>query len=175
MYALFAIGRKVTKKITTFVLMKALYKWLMVLVAALVALTSCGISKIKDISLQSVGVKYITPTSTRSLQGVLVLGIDNPAMSLNLTDVEGEVQYKGKPIAVFTTGELPLEGKSVREYELPCTVTLAEGASLLDLAMIAARRSTEGLTADVQLHAALKNGLGKDLQFKALDLTQFTQ
>ena len=174
MYALFAIGRKVTKKITTFALMTALYKWLWVLVAAL-ALTACGISRIKDISLQSVGVKYITPTSSRSLQGVLVLGIDNPAMTLNLTNVEGQVQYKGKPIAVFTTGELPLEGKSTRQYELPCTVTLAEGASLLDLVMIAARRSTEGLTADVQLHAALKNGLGKDLQFKELDLTQFTQ
>lgn len=177
MYALFAIGRKVTKKITTFALMKTFRTWLLALGLALATLmaSSCGVSRIKDISLQSVGVKYITPTSARSLDGVLILGIDNPAMSLNLSDIEGDVRYNDKPIAHFSAGQLPLEGKTTKEYALPCSVRLADGASLLDLLLIAARYPTEGLMADVKVHVALKKGPGMNLQFKDLDIQQFTQ
>ena len=38
--------------------------------------TGCsGVRKIKDIQVKSVGVKYITPTSQRSAEGVLLLEI----------------------------------------------------------------------------------------------------
>lgn len=144
------------------------------LAAAALLAAGCGLSRVKDISLRSVGVKYITPTSARSLNGLLVLGIENPAMSLTLSNVEGEIHYYDKAVALFTTGELPLEGKTNQQYELPCTVTLAEGASFLDLLRIAARRSAEGLTADVKLHAALPNGMGTNLKFNKIDITQFT-
>ena len=177
MYALFAIGSKDTKKITTFALMNAFRKSLLALCLVVTALaaTGCGFSRIKDISVRSIGVKYITPTSARSLDGVLVLGIDNPAMSLDLSDIEGEVRYQGKPIALFTAGEIPLEGKTLKEYALPCSVRLADGASLLDLLRIAARYPCEGLMADVNVHVALKKGPGTTLHFKDLDIQQFTQ
>ena len=129
--------------------MKTFRTWLLALGLALAPLmaSSCGVSRIKDISLQSVGVKYITPTSARSLDGVLILGIDNPAMSLNLSDIEGDVRYNDKPIAHFSAGQLPLEGKTTKEYALPCSVRLADGASLLDLLLIAPRPPPGGLIA----------------------------
>lgn len=156
--------------------MKAIRHIVWVLLAALL-LCSCGVSKVKDISLSSVGISYIVPTSLRSMDGKLLLGINNPAMSFAVNEVTGTVRYNDKEIAHFYTGSLELEGKTDQVYELPCTVELAEGASLLDVLIIASKRSLQGLKADVDVQAALtKNGvLRAPFQFRDLDLSSFSK
>ena len=54
--------------------MKRLAK-LLVLCVAVFALTGCGVAKLKDLSVSSLGVKYLAPTSNRSLSAVLLLGL----------------------------------------------------------------------------------------------------
>lgn len=147
---------------------------LAVFVIALLTVSGCGVTKIREIRATSVGVKYIVPTSTRSLDAVLLLGIDNPSISFTAQDVQGVVKSYGREIARFTAGQLPVQGKSVQVYELPCTVALADKVSLLDLLAIAARRSMEGMTADVKLRVSLKGGKGTVLSFDGLDLAQFS-
>ena len=88
--------------------------------------------------------------------------------------MQGVVKSYGREIARFTAGQLPVQGKSVQVYELPCTVALADKVSLLDLLAIAARRSMEGMTADVKLRVSLKGGKGTVLSFDGLDLAQFS-
>ena len=158
--------------------MRYLRKFFPALALALAFLlaSSCGnLRKIKDISLSSCGVKYITPVSLRSLEGVLLLAIDNPALSFTVSDVDGMVKYYEKPLVSFTAGELPLQGKSAQVYELPCSATLAEKVSFLDILALISKRSLEGLQADVTLHVTLPNGMGTSLRFKDIDLSQFSQ
>ena len=147
------------------------------LVCALTAIfvSGCGVRKIKDISVTSAGVKYIVPTSSRSMDAVLLLGLDNPSITFTVSDVEGAIRYYDRVLATFTAGELPVQGKSVQVYELPCTATLDDGVSLLDLLVIASKKSLDGMTADVRLHAKLRNGMGTTLNFNDIDLSQFTQ
>ena len=75
----------------------------------------------------------------------------------------------------LTAGELPVQARSDQVYELPCTATLSPGVSVLDLLVIASKKSLEGMTTDVKLDARLKNGMGLPLTFKKIDLQQFTQ
>ena len=145
------------------------------LVAGLLAVSGCAVTKIRDIRLTNVGVKYIVPTSSRSLDAVLLLGIDNPSISFTAQDVTGVVKQYGRELGKFTAGQLPVQGKSVQVYELPCTVALSEKVSLLDLLAIAAHRSMEGLTADVKLRVSLKGGKGTVLTFNGIDLAQFSE
>ena len=145
------------------------------LVAALLAVSGCAVTKIREIRLTNVGVKYIVPTSSRSLDAVLLLGIDNPSISFTAQDVSGVVKQYGRELGKFTAGELPVQAKSVQVYELPCTVALSEKVSLLDLLAIAARRSMEGMTVDVKLRVSLRGGKGTTLTFNGLDLSQFSQ
>lgn len=146
------------------------------LVAALVA-CSCGVSKVKDISLTSVGISYIVPTSLRSLDGKLLLGINNPSIGFSVEEVTGTVRFENKPIADFKTGRLELAAKSEQVYELPCTVTLAESASLLDVLIIASRGSLEGLKADVNVLGAFKKDgiIRAPIKFRDLDLAEFSK
>ena len=145
------------------------------LVASLLAVSGCAVTKIREIRITSVGVKYIVPTSSRSLDAVLLLGIDNPSISFTAQDVTGVVKQYGRELGKFTAGQLPVQAKSVQVYELPCTVALSEKVSLLDLLAIAARRSMEGMTVDVKLRVSLKGGKGTTLTFNGLDLSQFSQ
>ena len=145
------------------------------LVAGLLAVSGCAVTKIRNIRLTNVGVKYIVPTSSRSLDAVLLLGIDNPSISFTAQDVSGVVKQYGRELGKFTAGQLPVQAKSVQVYELPCTVALSEKVSLLDLLAIAAHRSMEGLTADVKLRVSLKGGKGTVLTFNGIDLAQFSE
>ena len=145
------------------------------LLAGLLAVSGCAVTKIRDIRITSVGVKYIVPTSSRSLDAVLLLGIDNPSISFTAQDVSGVVKQYGRELGKFTAGQLPIQGKSVQVYELPCTVSLSEKVSLLDLLAIAAKRSMEGMTVDVKLRVSLGSGKGTTLTFNGLDLSQFSQ
>lgn len=137
----------------------------------------CGISRLKEVSVTSVGVAYIVPTSTRSLDAKLLLGINNPAMSFAVQQVSGAIRYQDRPLAHFQTAGLELQGKSEQVYELPCTVTLDPDASLLDLLILAAKRSLDGLKADIDVQAAIKkNGvLRAPITFKDLDISQFSK
>ena len=148
---------------------------LLALAVALVAVSGCSIAKIKDLKVTSVGVKYLVPTSTRSMDAVLLLGLDNPSISFTVDDVRGVVKYYGREMVHFTAGELPVQARSVQVYELPCTALLAEKVSLLDLLAIAAKRSLDGMTVDVTLHVKLRNGAGTTLSFNELDLSSFSQ
>ena len=156
--------------------MKA-FKHIGIFLVAAVLACSCGMSKVKDISLTSVGVAYIIPTSLRSMDGKLLLGIDNPARSFAVQEISGTVRYGDKPIVNFQTGSIELAAQCEQVYELPCTVTLAEGASLLDVLVIASKQSLDGLKADVDVQGALKkNGvLRAPLKFRDLDLSQFSK
>ena len=164
-------------KIINFAPMKLVRKIAFALSLALAAMLagSCGVGKIKDLSLSSMGVKYIVPTSTRSMDAVLLLGIDNPSVTFTLSDVSGTILYYDRPLANFTTGELPVQGRSVQVYELPCTISLCNGVSLLDLLVIASKRSLDGMCADVDLHAKINKGPGATLHFSKIDLSQFSE
>ena len=145
------------------------------LMASLLAVSGCAVTKIREIRITSVGVKYIVPTSSRSLDAVLLLGIDNPSISFTAQDVSGVVKQYDRELGKFTAGQLPIQAKSVQVYELPCTIALSEKVSLLDLIAIGARRSMEGMTADVKLRVSLRGGKGTTLTFNGLDLSQFSQ
>ena len=145
------------------------------LVASLLAVSGCAVTKIREIRITSVGVKYIVPTSSRSLDAVLLLGIDNPSISFTAQDVSGVVKQYDRELGKFTAGQLPVQAKSVQVYELPCTAVLADKVSLLDLLAMAAKRSLDGMTADVQLRVSLRGGKGTVLTFNDLDLSQFEE
>lgn len=154
---------------------KTLAGWIVAAVVAL-SLNGCGnIKKIKEIQVTSVGVKYVAPTSPRSVDAVLLLEIDNPAMGLTLSDVDGTVRKDGEVLGFFTAGELPLQGKSIQVYELPCTATLADSISIVRIMGLLAQMSLDGMTVDITLHVKLDNGMGRTLTFKDLALSQLTR
>lgn len=157
--------------------MKGWRKIGMVLALAIVSLavSGCGIAKLRQMSVTSVGVKYLVPTSARSMDAVLLLGLDNPGISFTVEDVRGVVKQYNREMVQFTAGEVPVQGRSSQVYELPCTAVLSDQVSLLDLLALAAKRSLNGMTVDVKMRVKLKSGRGTTLTFNDIDLSSFNQ
>ena len=156
--------------------MKTLGRNIVLWVLAALLLTSCGLSKVREISVTSVGVTSIVPTSLRSLDAKLQLGINNPSIGFAVQEVTGTIKYQDKALAHFSTGGIQLEARSEQVYELPCSVVLDDNVSWLDFLPILSRGSLQGLTADVDIQAALKkNGvLRAPYRFRGLDISRFT-
>ena len=82
--------------------------------------TGCsGVRKIKDIQVKSVGVKYITPTSQRSAEGVLLLEIDNPAMGFTLSDVDGTIKLQNREMGTSRPANCPCRRAASRCMNSP--------------------------------------------------------
>ena len=97
-------------------------------------------------------------------------------MTFNVSGIDGIIRVDDIPFASFTAGELRVEGKHIISYELPCTVTLEPGISLLDVLKLSTRRSLDGIKADLNLKVASKNGkLKAPLSYKDLDLSEFSK
>ncbi|MBQ6286860.1 MAG: hypothetical protein IJK73_04295 [Bacteroidales bacterium] len=140
------------------------------LLAFIVILPSCGsLRKVKDIKVTSCGVESYSLKGLRSVNAVLALGIDNPAMAFKVTKLDGILKYKGEDFAFYTADTLDVERQCVKVYDLPCTATLSQGISLMQVLQIA-NNGLEGFTTDIEAKVKLKNGAGKTLRFKDLDL-----
>ena len=149
-----------------------------IFVALLVSavLSGCsGLSKVKDIKVTSCGLGSYSLKGLRSIDAVLAVGIDNPALAFNVTDVSGIVKYNGEDFATYTADSISVEKKCSKVYDLPCTATLSDGVSLMRLMQIAKKGNLEGFTTDVTATVKLKSGAGKTFRFKNIDLNKLSE
>jgi len=149
-----------------------------IFVALLVSavLSGCsGLSKVKDIKVTSCGLESYSLKGLRSIDAVLAVGIDNPALAFNVTDVSGIVKYNGEDFATYTADSISVEKKCSKVYDLPCTATLSDGVSLMRLMQIAKKGNLEGFTTDVTATVKLKSGAGKTFRFKNIDLNKLSE
>ena len=130
----------------------------------------------QQLDLPELGREVARVLPLEPVDAVLELGVDNPAMSFNVSGIDGSIRVDEVPFATFTAGELRVEGKKILRYELPCSITLEPGISLLDVLKLSTRRSLDGIKADVNLKVASKNGaLKAPLSYKDLDLAEFSK
>ena len=157
--------------------MKSYGKTLVCLAAA--ALLAClfsgcsSLRKVKDIKVTSCGLESYSMQGLRSLSAVLALGIDNPAMSFTVTSLDGVIKYNGEDFATYTTtGQVEVDGRCVKVYDVPCTATLRDGVRMATLLSIIRKGSMEGFTTDLSAKVRLRNGMGKTLRFRGLDIQE---
>ena len=143
---------------------------------ALAALPACGsLAKVKDIRITSCGVESYSMKGLRSINAVLALGIDNPAMDFTVTELNGILKYNGEDFAFYTGDTLQVEGKCSKVYDLPCSATLKEGIGLLQAMQIAGKGSLDGFTTDIDAKVKIKKGPRKTIRFKDLDLQKLAE
>lgn len=147
---------------------------LLVILAGL-SLTGCAtLRNIRNITVTSCSVKYLVPTSLRSLQGVLCIGIDNPAMDFTVENVAGVIRDGAKPLAYLSGEDISVAGKQAAEYDVPCKIELAPEVSFLDLLTLAAKGTLQDLKLDVEMQARAGK-IARTLQFKDIDIYELSR
>ncbi len=141
----------------------------MAVLTAVSVLFAAGCSHVDDIRLTSCEVKHVKLDGSRSVEGVLEIGVDNPVRGFDVSDFSGSLKYRGREIGRFSADDIAIASKSSQKYELPCRFTLDENVSVIEVMAIAVKGSLEGVTADIDMK--VKRGLfSKTLHFKDLDI-----
>ena len=128
------------------------------------------VEKIKNIRVTSATLASLTPTGFRSLEATFLVGIDNPATSVTIDRLEGMIHADEKEFARFeTTSGIQLAGKSEQVYEVPCTVSLCEGFTVLHVFALMETQKLDDLTVDVVARVRVK-GIPKTLRYTDISI-----
>lgn len=122
--------------------------------------SSCASSFRKKVHIQSYGVKYVVPTSARTADVMLQVGVENETVGFSVTDIHGVIKMDQDSIATFTAQDVALKGKSTEVYDVPVQAELCEGVSIIRILLMVGAGETEGLSADVDARVA-KAGISK--------------
>lgn len=122
--------------------------------------SSCASSFHKKVHIQSYGVKYVVPTSARTADVMLQVGVENETVGFSVTDIHGVIKMDQDSIATFTAQDVALKGKSTEVYDVPVQAELCEGVSIIRILLMVGAGETEGLSADVDARVA-KAGISK--------------
>lgn len=142
--------------------------FILLMLAAVMSLSGCR--KIRDISITSVALEAISPAGMRSLDVYLAVGIDNPAMQIELTDIQGALKYSGKIIGRLAMDPVKVQARSAEIYHVKANVSLAEGAGLKDLMVLMNEEALNSCLIDVSVRPKLKSGLSAPINLEDIPL-----
>ncbi|MBR4821769.1 MAG: hypothetical protein IKZ71_01310 [Bacteroidales bacterium] len=152
--------------------MKKAIKISVLLLLAGMLLTGC-VSKFKKISVSSFELESVVPTSLRSANVVVDVGIDNPAPSFQVRDIEATIKQNGNVMGMITGEPVSVDGKCNRVYRVPLKAQIAEGVSLMQVLATYKSFNPEEFTIDLHARANIAGKIGKDIEYNDMPLTKF--
>ena len=105
--------------------------------------------------------------------GLVAVGIDNPAPSFEVRDIEATVKQNGNVMGLVTCEPVNVDGKCNRVYRIPMQAQLAEGVGLMQLLATYKAFNPEEFTIDLHARANVAGKIGKDIDYKDVPLTKF--
>lgn len=131
-----------------------------------------GCAKFKQIRPVSANIESLMPSGLRSAVVVLAIEIDNPAMQVTLSDIEGRLERSGKVLGRVEVDPFTLQGKTVDKYHLKADVTLGEGASILELGKLIDKNALNESTVDINAKVKIRNGAPKKVKLNDVPLKE---
>lgn len=155
--------------------MKVFIERTLLLVLCVLVLCLSGCNKVKQIKVTSVGLESVTPRGLRGLEAGLAVGIDNPAFSVDLSDIEGTLKCSGKVLGRMSLDPFTLHGRSAEIYHLKALVSLERGVGFQDLLPLLKVEMLEQCTFDVSFRVTLKKGTSKRFDLKDIPVKKLLE
>jgi len=153
--------------------MKKLYTPFVLAFAVISMMTSC--SKMDDIKITSFEIVSVTPRGLTGLDALVKIGINNPSVAFEVSDLVGTLRLEGAPCLSISADQLIVSGKTVKTYSVPLQGQMADGFNPFQLLRIINGYSLDfdKLTLDVSGKASLRGGLGKKLEFNDIKIGEY--
>lgn len=137
----------------------------------LLVLAGCAPKGIRDIAVTSARVVSIVPDGLTSASAELEVGVHNPSVSVTLSDLTGLAKFKGEPLLDLSADPVVIAARTDSLYRLPVRCRLSGGMSLLRLLRtLEGPLNADDLTLSVRGRAALRGGIGKDIELEDIPL-----
>ena len=154
---------------------KELIKKLPVLVLCVLVLCLSGCNKVKQIKVTSVALESVGLRGLKGLDVGVAVGIDNPAFSVDLSEIEGALKHSGKVLGRVSLDPFILHGRSAEIYHLRALVSLEKGVGLQELIPYMKIEMLEQCTLDVSVKVTYKKSVSKVLNFKDIPVKKLLE
>lgn len=134
------------------------------LLFCLLLVQSCA--SYKDISVTSFRLVSLAPRGLSAMDALVDVGVHNPAMGFELSDVSGEVKIDGTTYIVLNADRLVVDRKSDKIYSLPVRASLPQGITLFHLFGKFSVVGPDRMSVDVAAKIAMRGGAGKTIRIK---------
>ena len=127
----------------------------------------------KDITVTSCELVSVMPQGLSSLEALIKIGIYNPSVSFEVSDLKGVAKVKGQPAIILTADQLIVTSGSDKVYRVPLYGEIAEGFNPFQLLQLLDNQiDFQDVTIDVTGKVALRGGVGKKLDIKDIPLSK---
>jgi len=145
---------------------------ILVLLLSALLLSGCSVNKLKDITVTSARIVSIVPEGLSDLSALIELGIHNPSLAFEVTDLNGLARYRGQDAVTVTADQLIVAGRTDKVYRIPVKGHIAEGFNPFQLLkLLGSESSFDDVTFDVKGKVALRGGIGKNIELKDIPLS----
>ena len=158
-----------------FVKVKELIKKLPVLVLCVLVLCLSGCNKVKQIKVTFVALESVGLRGLKGLDVGVAVGIDNPAFSVDLSEIEGALKHSGKVLGRVSLDPFTLHGRSAEIYHLRALVSLEKGVGLQEILPYMKVEMLEQCTLDVSVKVTYKKSVSKVLNFKDIPVKKLLE
>ena len=135
-------------------------------------LAGCKGKSVKDITVTSVRIVSIVPEGLSDLSALVEVGIHNPALPFEVTDLKGMARYQGQDALALSADQLIVAGHTDKVYSIPLKGHIAEGFNPFQLLKLVSRESDySDVTFTVTGRVALRGGIGKNIELKDIPLS----
>lgn len=142
------------------------------LLALALVLTGCKGKRLQDIKVTSARIVSIVPEGLSSINALVEVGVHNPSVALEITDIVGLAHYEDMNILSVTADQLIVEGHTDKLYQIPLKGQIAEGFNPLRLLRLLGNESSlDDVTVSFRGHVALRGGIGKDIEMEEIPLS----
>lgn len=145
---------------------------ILVLILAAIVLCLSGCRNIRDIKVTSVSLESVSMRGFKSLDLFLRVGVDNPARQVRISDIDGSLIHSGKIIGKLAMDPFVLLAKSSETYTFKANVSLAKGAGLKDLMILADQKGLNECTVSISAKAAYGKGAPMPVNMKNIPLKE---
>lgn len=121
------------------------------------AVKKAAVDRLKEIEITSFAVDRITPRGLKALDASFYVGIHNPTVKLELSDVTARLFLKDEELGSFALEPFTIAGHEDRVYLLTGHAALSSAASLFQVAGALGGGSVDDFTV---LISATGKGLG---------------
>ena len=141
-----------------------------VLLPLVLMLSGCA-QRFKEVKPTSFEIVSVSPRGLTSIDAVVDVGVHNPAGQFTVSDISCTVRYKGDPCIDISADPVTVARRSDEVYRIPLTGTLAKGSNPFQLLeLLGNQGNMEAVTLDVSARAALRGGIGKEIEYQDVPL-----
>ncbi|NLZ19017.1 MAG: hypothetical protein GXY24_01930 [Bacteroidales bacterium] len=142
------------------------------LLALTLVLAGCQGRSLKDIKVTSARIVSIVPEGLTDLSALVEVGIHNPSVAFEVTDLIGLARFEGKDALSVTADQLIVAGHSDQLYQIPLKGHIEEGFNPFRLLrLLGSESSLDDVTVSFKGRVALRGGIGKNIEMEDIPLS----